>query len=429
MTDRELLFSRRRAFAAAAAGAAAVGSPMVRSAPGPSGKPRPSDVIFSSRWTLPASIAIAATVHATRFDWTYRFRDNYFASLQAAGFASIGGAINMWPPDGIGEKTYQRGRARDRAGQLIEAPWVRGQGWYWSCVNNPEFRGLQVDRARWALQGGAKRLQHDDCRAAIAAVSFGGCWCQYCRQRAARLGYDLQSQMLAFQTSSTVSYIKELRARIGTANGHAVLMSCNNFRMKLGIPHTLFDYGMCEIDPADAALDVLTKTYREFERLNWMQVVTLRSADIALNRATIARVHALGGAMLYPYNVYMPSGTRFTADSGSIVPFYKYVRAIGALLDESRFVDQPSASYLFAESLEALKRARVGTIVRRAGTQTVLHFVPAAAGRDVPPVDIRVAAGPGNLVLRSAARPDPQALRENTFAIAPWDWTTLTIGT
>jgi hypothetical protein len=132
--------------------------------------------------------------------------------------------------------------------------------------------------------------------------------------------------------------------------------------------------------------------------------------------------------MLYPYNVYMPSGSRFSADAASIALLYRFVRAIGALLDASRFIDQTPATFLTADSLAALERARVGTIVRRAGAQTVLHFVPASSDRSVPPVDISCAAPSGELSVRSAERPDPRVLQRNAFAIAPWDWSTLTIG-
>lgn len=390
--------------------------------------PRPSDVIFSSRWMLPESIPIAVAAGATRFDWTYSERHDYYAAIKAAGIAEAGGTINLCPPDQTGSSTYRIGRQMNRTGWPIEAPWLKGLGWYYGCVNNPDFLNLQLGRVKRLFAAGTLALQHDDAACSIASVNWGGCWCPYCRSAARAQGYDLVTQMRSFQTASTVRYIKALRERINAAIGREVTLSCNNFRMRMSTPYPLFDYGMCEIDPVDAEPTVLEAAYRQFERDGWMQVVTLRSSDIALNRATIARVHALGGAMLFPFNVYMQSGPRFTANADDVSSFYRFVRAIGPLLDASRFTGQDVADFLSAESLAALRQSNVGTILRRAGAQTVLHLVPGSYLRAAPLLDIRFSAAPGEIALRSAEAPAARIVHGANLNIAPWDWSTVTFG-
>lgn len=421
--------SRRMALAYAGAAAAwpYPGGRPVRAASTSSSPPQPSDVLMSARWSIPEVIDLARNCQATRLEWNYVERGSFFQDAKAAGVQVSGGAINMWPTDGPGLASYKIGRQQDRYGAAIEAPWVKGKGWYWGCVNNPDFFRLQMGRASRALQAGASVIQYDDCAGAIPAVAWGGCWCAHCRQQAARQGYDLERQMLAFQTASTVRYIKSLRSQIDAVNGDRVMMSCNNYRLRTGVPYDLFDYGMCEISPADAAPHALETAFRRFEQNGWMQVVTLRSSDIALNRATIARTHALGGAMLYPYNVYMPVGPRFTANASDVAGLYRFVRIIGSVLDSSRFTDRTAASLLTRESLLALDQARVSTVVRLAGTQLVVHFIPERDTRGAGLIDIRLSTSPAASTLRSAEQPNERPISNGTFAICPWDWSVLTI--
>ena len=421
--------SRRMALAYAGAAAAwpYPGRRSVRAAAGSNTPPRPSDVFMSARWSIPEVVDLARNCQATRLEWNYVERGSFFQDAMNAGVQVAGGTVNMCPTDGPGLATYKVGRQQDRFGAAIEAPWVKGKGWYWGCVNSPDFFRLQMGRASRALQAGASVLQHDDCAGAIPMVASGGCWCTHCRQQATRRGYSLERQMLAFQTASTVRYIKSLRSRIDAMSGDRVMMSCNNYRLKTGVPYDLFDYGICEINPADAAPPTLEAAFRQFERTGWMQVVTLRSSDIALNRATIARTHALGGAMLYPYNVYMPVGPRFTANASDVAGLYRFVRAIGSVLDSSRFTNRTAASLLAPESLEALEQAGVSTVVRLAGTQLAVHFIPERDDRSVPPIDVRMAKLPSASTVRSAEQPDARPAPNGTFAISPWDWSMLTM--
>jgi len=390
------------------------------------GKPRPSDVIFSARSMVPESIPIAVAARTTRFDWLYSEKGSFLAAVRNAGIATIGGAINMWPSDAPNLPTYRVGRALSSTGGLIEAPWARGMGLYWGCVNNPDFMGIQLGRAMRTLSAGANAIQFDDAAAAIPAVGFGACWCPYCQKLAASSGYDLRTSMLEFQTASTLRFIQALRASINTARGSEVLMSCNNAGLKRDEPYNLFDYGMCEIDPPRADIRVLERAYRQFELDGWMQVVTLRSRDIGLNRATIAAVHALGGAMIFPYNVYMSAGARFSANPDDVLALYHFVRAIGPLLDASRFTDIPPVALLTSDSMASLAQAGVSPIVRRAGDRTLLHLIPGASTRRASLLDIQLAAAPA-ATLCSAEQAQLRSVANGKLRIAPWDWSLVTI--
>ncbi|MBY0391936.1 MAG: hypothetical protein K2Q27_01585 [Novosphingobium sp.] len=390
------------------------------------GRPKPSDVILSARVPSAEGLFLAKLAGATRCDWTYVDGGTFFFDLRQSGIPGAGGAINMIPQDSPTVATYRTGRTNDRNGRLLEAPWQRGKGLYWGCVNNPDFLRLQLERARNTLAAGAEWIQHDDAAGQIQAVSFGACWCNFCRRKASVRGFDLKRAMLQFQTESTIDYVKALRAGVNAAAGRVVVMSCNNFNMSLSPPTSLFDYGMCEIGSDEADLDRLQQKFRQFERDSWMQVVTLRSRDIRLNRATIAAVHALGGAMIFPYNVYMTDGPRYSADPELVVPLYRFVRLIGPLLDASRFTDLKAADLFSTESLTSLDNAGVKTVVRRAGTRTLVHFIPGYPISKSRPLTVRLAT-PARAVLQSAERTEPSVSQTGSFLVAPWDWSVVTL--
>lgn len=428
MHDRHLNFSRRDALRLSSAAVAALNFPPASAfAAANADRPKPSDVIISARVPSADGLALARMAEATRCDWTYVDKGPFFSQLRDLGVDGAGGAINMIPPDRPSQATYRVGRQQDRSGMPIELPWLKGKGLYLGCVNNPDFLSLQIERARNALSVGAGWLQHDDPGGQVQAVSFGACWCRFCRVKAGAQGYDLETAMLQFQTQSTIDYVQALRAGINAVAGHPVPMSCNNFGLSTNAWVSLFDYGMCEIDKRDADIDRLVPKFRQFERDDWMQVVTLRSRDVGLNRTTIAAVHALGGAMIFPYNVYISTGARYSANPSDVLALYRFVRSIGPVLDASRFTEVTAETLLSPGSLASLDRAGVRTIVRRAGTRTILHFIPGAPARNARRVNISLAT-PVRAMLQSAERSAPKALQSASFRVAPWDWSVVTLG-
>lgn len=339
--------------------------------------PTAGDVCFSSRTIMPDSFAVAERIGATRLDWTYSQRRDFLSAARVSGLKFVGGAINMCPPDGPGKVTYQIGRQLSLDGSFIEAPWMKGMGWYWGCVNNPEFMALQLGRAMRSLNAGADYIQFDDAGGSIPAVSFGGCWCSYCVKSAKAQGLDLSRDMLAFQTRSTKKFITQFRENLDRAMGNRITISCNNYRLKMDDVFSLFDYGMCEIDPIDASLDNLLKFYNFSGRINWMQVVTLRSCDPSLNRATIAAVHALGGAMIYPWDVYIaPGQARCKGNHDDYKGIYSLISRSKMMLIGSRFCDKKSEDFFSAETQVALERAGVKILVRSFESKTVVHLIP-----------------------------------------------------
>lgn len=373
------MLTRREAAGILGAGALAIGlRAKAAVAAAALAHPRASDVCFSPRGTNPAALPFARACGATRIEWTYSLDHDFLAAFRNVGVGAIGGTINACMPDKVGGNTYQVGRQQDRNGQLIYAPWMAGEPVKraWGCPNNPAYEQILAARALAALSAGADHLQFDDAAMSIPAVAWGGCWCSYCKKRAAGLGYSLDNQMLAFQTRSTVDFIGRLRTRINSQAGRTVPMSANNFNGSRSQPYTLFDFGMCELEAERLRPDQLISMYRSFEADGWFQAVTLKSTDPRLSQSVIATIHACGGSCIVPWDVFLATGRRYFGTVSDYAGVYRTIRHLGALLDGKRFSARSPNDLLSTNTIAQLAAQKVQVIAREDASSLVLHFVP-----------------------------------------------------
>ena len=367
--------------------------------------PRRSDVMFSARWARPEALEAARAFGATRLDWCYTADPRFVAAARGAGLRTVGGTLNANMTDAPGRHSWREGRILDRDGNRVAAPWMRGWGVAWGCVNAPEYRAAWLAHARAALEAGVDWLLVDDPAMNAAAVGWGGCWCAHCRDRAAAEGVDLARDMRAFQRASVTRFYAEIRPELDRIAARRVTVGCNNYRGDPGWPHDLFDLGIAELPPANATPDHIAVVLRTAEARGFPQAVTLTSDDVALNRRVAAWCYALGGWMLAPWDVYLrstPTGSdRFFGRAEDFAPIYAMARGLAEALDEALTAGAvpEGAVEAGAPGLHAALRAP------RDRRFTVLHLVQ--WGEEVPVnlrLDaVRLRAGEGLVTLPGAA--------------------------
>jgi hypothetical protein len=94
-------------------------------------------------------------------------------------------------------------------------------------------------------------------------------------------------------------------------------LSCNNGAGKWGSPFHLFDYGLAELSAGDATPDGLEAAFVTSVPPGKQQVLTMPKAKNvsmvyspafeALIRASVAWSYALGGNMMVPWDIYLPT--------------------------------------------------------------------------------------------------------------------------
>lgn len=262
--------------------------------------PQRSDVSISPRFgdaDHGDPFAIAREFSATRLDWTY----GNGAFLSAARSRNLPASAALSPV--LSRPGVTSDRLKDAAGKPVTAPWMTWPNAYWGCFNSPDFQELFISKALSNLTSGAASLHVDDAAGNFAAIAWGACWCPNCRALAAAGHLDLQRDMATFQRQSVGAFYDLVRSRLP----RGTLLSTNNAGMDWGFPHSLFDFGIAEIDEGQITPQVLFDRLSRAERLGKMQLVTLRSASPALNRLAIGAVYALGGLVVAPWDVYLRS--------------------------------------------------------------------------------------------------------------------------
>jgi hypothetical protein len=331
---------------ARAGDSSATSSPLTLVSVRPQGAPHYSDVCFSSRWRRPLNaedphetFRDAAAFHATRLDWIYSTDSSWIRECTQRGYA-IGTALNSKLPDAPGVEVRHAGRIRDRDGAFVTAPWMAGWEAWWGCVNSPAYRASVLEHARRCLGGGALYLHVDDPDMNYRAVEWGGCFCSWCRKKAARAGVDLTDSvaMRAFQRESVARFYEDFRRQIDEEAGRKVPLSCNNYRAVWDVfPYDLFDFGMAELPESDATPETIYHRLSATRRRGKAQILTFVSEDIQLTRCVIATAYALGSHVLVPWDVYLkstPEGSvRYFGRPEDFADLYGFVRACAEFLD------------------------------------------------------------------------------------------------
>jgi len=404
----------------AAVGAAAFGV-LAEAGPRPAGAPKLSDVCFSSRWRHPANdedphdtFAAAAAFHATRLDWVYSSDPDWIAACHRRGY-HFGGSLNSKLPDAPGVDTCLQGRIQNAAGELVTAPWMAGWNAWWGCVNSPEFRKTFIDHAKLLVQGGAEVLHVDDPGMNLAAVDWGGCYCEYCRQLAAEHGIDLAKDMREFQKASVHRFYGVVRREIDAYAGRHVPISSNNYAGRWTFPYYLFDYGMAELPESLADPKNIDQVLADARQRGKAQVFTFVSEDVDHTRRVIATTYACGGHTIVPWDVYLrstPTGSdRYFGEPEEYADLYGFVRAIADYLNDYQPVTADDHAALTITAGSGQLHAWVRAVPGERDMPVVIHLVEWA---EPTPAVIHIDT---QLILGS----DPQAVRCALAAPSAYD--------
>jgi hypothetical protein len=393
MINRPLLFSLL-AVSAALQGAVDISVEQVaRKTAFREGTAKYSDVCFSSRWPRPQNaddphdtLRDAKAYHATRIEWCYSFDSDWIKKVKDAGFF-YGGAVNSilsdQMPDGGGAVTHLSGRICDVKGRFVTAPWM--SEWtpvpYWGCVNSPEYRRIYLESVKKLIDAGVDAVQTDDPAFNIAAFNWGGCFCQYCVEKAQVEFVDLKDkqQRWEFTLRSVKEFYDYVIPEIRKLDKDTVLSS-NNFGGRWSFPYSVFDYGIAEYDGADpAALLALARYSADSGK---RQVITYRTKSTKAYRRTIAMCYAVGLGILCPYDVYLrstPEGSeRLFIEPEKVADLFGFVRGCGKYLDgyEEAAVDMEDIEENRYEGIKPLT-------VKYKGVYGVVRAVPSEQNRDV----------------------------------------------
>ena len=363
----------------------------------PSGIPRRSDVPLTSRWQhfTPASglgpgsgryttWGAAAAFGATRLDWLYSTNATFVAAARSHGLRSVALAMNGELPDpGSSPPTYAIGRAESVLGEPLVAPWMSA----WpnppspGCVNKPDYIAIVQARLEQLVDAGADSIQHDDpaINAGLASWYGGdphrsGCYCSHCMsgftsalmqlnvsERAflnVTSDFDYRAFLLAnesgtapdvlhalrvrfvrFQAASMANYSQRLRA---TVPAH-VALSCNGGGDWDVEERYLdaFDYGVGELHAASSNPGGLRWLYIDGVPPGKAQLMTMpkqsntTAVDVNSVRRAVATAYALGGTMLVPWDIYLPTSnaSRYYGTPELYGDLYNLVRVQGNLME------------------------------------------------------------------------------------------------
>jgi hypothetical protein len=313
-----------------------IAEPAVR----PVGAPRYSDVSFSSRGRRDGephdTFRSAAAFHATRLDWVYNLDAEWIALCRGKGYA-FNGTLSSATVDGSTPEERERGRIRDRNGELVTAPWMRKfpRIPWWGCVNSPAFQDAYRRQARIMIDAGVDSIQMDDPGCNYAAVAWGACWCAHCREKAAAQGADLETGMKRFQRDSVSNFYQQMHAELRAYAGRPLSFSANNYDGRsLGVfPHDPFDFGIAELPLKSANPGAMATRFLDARRLNKAQIFTLVSDNEPLTRRVIATAYANGGHLVVPWDVYFGANPRIYATPDQYADLYAFVRGIAPWLD------------------------------------------------------------------------------------------------
>ena len=156
----------------------------------------------------------------------------------------------------------------------------------------------------------------------------------------------LRKLFVQFQQNSTRQYITNLRAHTDAVAGRHIAFSCNNGDRGFISPYDLFDYGVGELSMGAATPGGLMDIFAAAAATQSVegprqQIMTMpksaniSAADVYLIRWSIAYAYSLGGLMMVPWDIYLPSPSarRYYGSAHQYADLYGFVRAQAALLD------------------------------------------------------------------------------------------------
>eukprot|EP00750_Incisomonas_marina_P020906 INCI4111.10.p2 GENE.INCI4111.10~~INCI4111.10.p2 ORF type:complete len:465 (+),score=82.68 INCI4111.10:132-1526(+) len=157
----------------------------------------------------------------------------------------------------------------------------------------------------------------------------------------------LREWFVDFQRNSTVSYIDAVRARIAAASNSslsppATPLSCNNGGTWVEEVYRHCDYGLGELPMSQANPASLREIFVYGVPEGKKQVMTMPKAgviqepqDVPTIRAAIAYAYALGGNMLVPWDIYLPTpqALRYFGDADEYADLFAFIRSNGPVLD------------------------------------------------------------------------------------------------
>ncbi|RMD95862.1 MAG: hypothetical protein D6816_19735 [Bacteroidetes bacterium] len=307
----------------------------------PTGAPKYSDVCFSSRVPHPKNSAdsldtfrAAAQFHATYLNWVYTTDAGFIRKADSLGL-KVQVTLSPTLPD-LSSDPPQRntGRILDAEGKKVSAPWMQGWGYWWGCVNHPDFRQLWLTYIRNAIDAGAHGFQVDD--PAFSQLFLRNkwadvCYCEHCKAKADSLGMTPPE----IQEQSVVDFHRWAKQQANAYAGREVPFSCNNFRGEWELfPFDEFAYGVAELPERRANPEYIYASLRETRRRGKAQVFSFANDRAFLTEKVIATVYACGGNPLVPWDVWMGSGKdRYYGKPEDFAPLFGFARAIAPWLD------------------------------------------------------------------------------------------------
>lgn len=363
----------------------------------PAGAPKYSDVSFSSRWHRPLdendphdTFETAAAFFATRLDWVYSTDSAWITECKSRGYHFVS-SLNSKLPDSPGGESRLKGRIVDRDGNPVTAPWMKDWKAWWGCANTPEYRNIFMDHAKICIDGSADYFQIDDPDMNYNAVNWGGCFCKHCREKAKKLGVDLDDpeQMKKFQAESVTEFFREIRKQINDYAGRHVPLSCNNYLAEwTRFPYAQFKIGMAEVPEEEARPELIYKKLLETRRLGKAQLITFVSEDNRLTRKMIATIYACGANPIVPWDVYLkstPEGSiRFFGEPKVFADLYGFVRA------NANYFDGYEDACIFGHGLTERRFGNASPLTIEGGSGDVYAFVRVKPGENNSPIIIHL---------------------------------------
>jgi hypothetical protein len=255
---------------------------------------------------------------------------------------------------------------------------------YRGCINNPDYRAVVQSAVSAVVAAGTDAVQHDDWSTNEGSVAFdggdphsSGCYCSYCMagftgalinssmNASARQRYNVTSAFnykdyildhgattadknatlrglfVEYQQNSTQGYFRWLRRLLATLKPGGVPLGCNNGGIWSATTDLSCDFGMGELPKHAATPAGLEAIFRDTVPAGRQQLMTMPKegiitpSDVLLTRWAIATAYALGGNMLAPWDVYLPtpSAARFWGSAAHFGDLYAFVRAHAAVFD------------------------------------------------------------------------------------------------
>ena len=344
-----------------------------------------SDVYLSSRWFRTdgtdgqlGTLDALKRFMATGDKWSYISTPGEISSIVDLG-VTFQSTINT-------NMGGDSAKAQLFDGTLAVAPWM-SWGATWNCMNNPEYHQILKDAIKSGIDNGVTQFQFDDWAGNVSALSWGGCFCNYCMEAFSKylkenytaeelreLGVD-NVDTFNFKTYMTETYgatdnngylsnrsktpltpIFEEFQLISTRNVHAMLKeymdsyagkpiqySHNVFNFGNGFNertrtfcYDIFDGGMGESKADSLTAAAMVSSGYLSGGINRPFIYSpLPEGDGAMEliRQGVALAYATGQYMLVPWDTWLHDDVRYFATVEEIGDMYHFIRQYPQLFD------------------------------------------------------------------------------------------------